>query len=124
MERLRLVVLIDGLNQRLKMDWGRILERFSAELELIGGQLIITARTPGLPERPCQAASHYLGSQRDRNLRNGPSHERDKILADCGVVAANLHLKVAASLRNPRLLGIALELLKRYRYHLPGRTQC
>ena len=108
-ERLRLVVLIDGLNQRLKMDWGRILERFSAELELIGGQLIITARTQDYQDHVKQ---RLISDPKEIEIPEWTECERDKILADCGVVAANLHLKVAASLRNPRLLGIALELLK------------
>ena len=39
-------------------------------------------------------------------------HERDRILADREISVANLHPKVAVSLRNPRLLGIAFELLE------------
>ena len=108
-ERLRFVVLIDGLNQRLKMDWGRILERFSAELELIGGQLIITARTQYYQD---QVKQRLISDPKEIEIPEWTECERDKILADCEIVAANLHPKVAASLRNPRLLGIALELLE------------
>ena len=108
-ERLRLVVLIDGLNQRPKTDWGRILERFSAELELIGGQLIVTARTPYYES---DIRGRLTISSEEMEIPEWTDHERDKILADNEVVAANLHPKVATSLRNPRLLGIALELLE------------
>ena len=108
-ERLRLVVLIDGLNQRRKMDWGRILERFSAELELIGGQLIITARTQYYQDHVKQ---RLISDPKKIEIPEWTECERDGILADCEIVAANLHSKVAASLRNPRLLGIALELLE------------
>ena len=108
-ERLRLVVLIDGLNQRPKMDWGRILERFSAELKLIGGQLIVTVRTQYYQNRVKQ---RLISDPKEIKIPEWTECERDGILADYEIVAANLHPKVATSLRNPRLLGIALELLE------------
>ena len=108
-ERLRLVVLIDGLNQRPETDWGRILERFSAELNKIGGQLIVTVRTQYYQDHVKQ---RLISDIKEIEIPEWTECERDGILEDCGFVAANLHPKVAASLRNPRLLGIALELLK------------
>ena len=108
-ERLRLVVLIDGLNQRPKMDWGRILERFSAELEPIGGQLIVTARTPYYQSN---IRGRLTVASKEWQIPEWTECERDGILSECGIVAANLQPRVVASLRNPRLLGIALELLK------------
>ena len=44
-EKVCLVVLIDGLNQRPEKNWARIVEEFSDELNRIGGQLIVTVRT-------------------------------------------------------------------------------
>ena len=108
-ERLRLVVLIDGLDQRRKTVWGLILERFSAELKLIGGQLIVTARTPYYES---DIRGSLTISPEEMEIPEWADHERDKILADYDIVASNLHPKVAASFRNPRLLGIALELLE------------
>ena len=108
-ERLRLVVLIDGLDQRRKTVWGLILERFSAELKLIGGQLIVTTRTPYYES---DIRGSLTISPEEMEIPEWADHERDKILADYEIVASNLHPKVAASLRNPRLLGIALELLE------------
>ena len=107
-ERLRLAVLIDGVNQRPEKDWARIAEKFSAELDPIGGQLIMTVRTQYYQDRVRPRLSH---ADKEVEIPKWTEQERDEVLADRGIIATNLQPKVAASLRNPRLLGIALELL-------------
>ncbi len=111
-ERLRLVVLIDGLNQRPGKDWARIVERFNAELNQIGGQLIVTVRTQYYRDRVQPRLFPDYFNYKEMEIPEWTDHERDGILADHGIVIANLQSKVADSLRNPRLLGIALELLE------------
>lgn len=104
-----LVVVIDGLNQRPQTDWGQIIDAMSFEIDRIGGRLIITART-----------AYYANHVRRRllspiievNVPEWTDTERKAILAARGILEADLRPKVAASLRNPRLLGIALELLQ------------
>ena len=108
-ERLRFVVLIDGVNQRPEKDWARIVEKFSNKLNQIGGQLIVTMRTQYYQDRVKQ---RLISDPKEMEISEWTDHERDEILADCGIVAADLHSKVATSLCNPRLLGIALELLE------------
>ena len=108
-EEVRLVVLIDGLNQRPEKDWALILEKFSAKLHQISGQLIVTARTPYYRSR---VQRRLTVASKEWEIPEWTECERDRILAACGIVTANLQPNVAASLLNPRLLGIALDLLE------------
>lgn len=107
-ERLRLAVLIDGVNQRPEKDWARIAEKFASELDQLGGQLIMTVRT----QYWNRAQSRLSRACKEVEIPEWTEQERDRILEGRGIISTNLQLKVAASLRNPRLLGIALELLE------------
>ena len=108
-ERLRLAVFVDGINQRPEKDWARIAEKFASELDQIGGQLIVTARTQYYRDRVQRRLSL---THKEVEIPEWTEQERDRILAGRGIIATNLQPKVAASLLNPRLLGIALELLE------------
>ena len=107
-DRIRLVVVIDGTNQRPEKDWARICETFGAALKRMSGQLVMTARTQYYRDR----IQRRLGCRvRELEVPEWTERECDEILAAHGIASANLHPGVATSLRNPRLLGIALELL-------------
>ena len=108
-ERLRLAVFIDGINQRPEKDWAQIAEKFASELDQIGGQLIVTVRTQYYRDRVQRRLSR---AHKEVEIPEWTEQERDKILGGRGIIATNLQPKVAASLLNPRLLGIALELLE------------
>ena len=107
-DRIRLVVVIDGTNQRPEKDWARISETFCAALKRMSGQLVITARTQYYRDR---IQRRLGGRAKELEVPEWTERERDEILAAHGIAGANLHPRVATSLRNPRLLGIALELL-------------
>lgn len=107
-DRIRLVVVIDGTNQRPEKDWARISETFGAALKRMSGQLVITARTQYYWDR---IQRRLGGRARELEVPEWTERERDEILAAHGIAGANLHPRVATSLRNPRLLGIALALL-------------
>ena len=107
-DRIRLVVVIDGTNQRPEKDWARISETFGAALNRMSGQLVMTARTQYFRDR---IQRRLGGRARELEVPEWTERERDEILAAHGIAGANLHPGVATSLRNPRLLGIALELL-------------
>lgn len=104
-----LVVIIDGLNQRPQTDWGHILDAMNDEIDPIGGRLIVTARSAYYSSR---VKRRLLSPIIEVNVPEWTDEERKAILATHGIVDANIRPPVAASLRNPRLLGIALELLK------------
>ena len=108
-ERLRLVVFIDGINQRPEKDWARIAEKLASELDQIGGQLIVTVRTQYYRNR---VQRRLFRACKEVEIPEWTEQERDRILAGREIIATNLQPKVAASLLNPRLLGIALELLE------------
>ena len=111
----RVVVVIDGVNQRPQTDWARVVEWFGDALNRIGGRLIVTART-----------TYYETTLRPRlttavqelTVPDWTATERDEILAESGIDhrvldrIQNTNAPVARLLRNPRLLGIAVRLLK------------
>lgn len=104
----RLIAVIDGINQRPNSDWARIIDRIGDKLNQLGGRLIVTARTPYFPDRVKGRLSVCFT---EINVPEWTEHERDEILTRHGIKASDLHHAVATSLCNPRLLGIALELL-------------
>ena len=104
----RIVVFIDGLNQRPEVDWGLMLESIGEELDKIGGRLIITSRTSYYQN----LIKRRLDSPRTEiEVSEWSDTELQNILQQRGISRGNLAIPVARSLRNPRLLGIALELL-------------
>ncbi len=109
-DRPRLIVLIDGINQRPKSDWGRIIERISYELIQLRGRLIVTSRTPYFQSR---VKNRLAVPFTEIVVPEWTEAERDEILTKHGIKASDLHRPVATSLRNPRLLGIAIELLEK-----------
>lgn len=104
----RLIVVIDGINQRPKSNWARIIGRISNELNQLGGHLIITARTPYFQARIKGGLTVQFT---EVHVPEWSEKERDEILISHGIKPLDLYQAVARSLRNPRLLGIALELL-------------
>ncbi|MDR2336196.1 MAG: restriction endonuclease [Burkholderiaceae bacterium] len=104
----RLLVFIDGLNQRPAVTWGRHIDGLALHTYELGGRLLVTSR------------SEYFQRHVEPRLMSPvvqivvppwTEFERDQILAEKGMVGAKLHPSVASALLNPRLLGIALMLL-------------
>lgn len=104
----RLIVVIDGINQRPESDWARIIENIDDELHQLGGRLIVTARTPYFQDR---LKGRLSVRSTEILIPEWTEPERDEILTGHDIQALDLNHRVATSLRNPRLLGIALELL-------------
>ena len=113
--RPRVVVVIDGVNQRPQIDWARVIDSFGDALNRIGGRLIVTARTTYYEttlQPRLMTATHEL------NVPEWTATERDEILAESGIDHGvldriqNTNAPIERSLRNPRLLRIAVRLLK------------
>jgi hypothetical protein len=105
---INLLVVLDGLNQRPRTEWARVVDRLNQTLESLGGKLVVTSRRRYFEEvveprlvSPCVKlpVTEWLPT------------ERDAILAARGIHGGQLHERVARPLCNPRLLGIALGLL-------------
>ncbi|MDE0099314.1 MAG: hypothetical protein OXM87_06855 [Truepera sp.] len=106
---LRLVVFVDGLNQRPEPDWARFMDALAFELSDVEGQLIVTAGTRYFRD---WIERRLVPKIEEIEVPEWTEPERDKILATHGIEGADLHPDVGASLKNPRMLGIALELLQ------------
>ncbi len=114
-DRPRLIVVIDGVNQRPQVDWARVINAFGDALNRIGGRLIVTVRTTYYETK---LKPRLITTAEELNVPEWTETERDDILAENGIEHAVLHdvqdahAVVGRSLRNPRLLGIAVRLLK------------
>ncbi|MDR8016535.1 hypothetical protein [Ectopseudomonas guguanensis] len=103
-----MLVIVDGINQRDRLRWDRILNSLQERLQAIGGRLIVSVRpqfwhkivAPGLAFRP--------------KLINVPvwsPDERDQLLGHYGISLDWLDEATLETLLNPRLLGVAVATL-------------
>lgn len=104
----RLLVIVDGINQRPGVEWSRVLDSLAPSVQALGGCTVVTSRTQFFQTH----IALRLHTPVDRHdVPQWTDSERDEILNAKGLAAASLNLEVAASLRNPRLLRVALNLL-------------
>ena len=114
-DRPRLIVVLDGVNQRPQIDWARVIDAFGEALNRIGGRLVVTVRTTYHETR---LKPRLMTTVEELNVPDWTTTERDAILGENGVdhsalhAAGDAHATVGRSLLNPRLLGIAVRLLK------------
>ena len=82
---LRLVVFIDGLNQRPELNWARFMNALAFELNKVGGRLIVTVRTRYFRDR----IERRLVPQIELiEVPKWTEPERDRILAAHGIEGA------------------------------------
>lgn len=102
------LVIVDGINQRDRLRWDRILNSLQERLQAIGGRLIVSVRpqfwhkivVPGLAFQP--------------KLIDVPvwlPDERDQLLSHYGISLDWLDEATLETLLNPRLLGVAVATL-------------
>ena len=104
----RLLVLIDGLNQRPAVTWGRHVDSLVLHTFELGGCTVVTSRSEYFSR---YVEPRLMSSVTSIVVPPWTEAERNQVLASKGVAGAKLQPAVANSLRNPRLLGIALTLL-------------
>lgn len=104
----RLWVIVDGINQRPGVNWGDVLDSLVLHVKKLGGCTVVTSRTQFFESH---VAPRLITSITRHPVPQWSETERDEILKAKGWAAAGLHPAVAHSLRNPRLLGVALGLL-------------
>jgi hypothetical protein len=104
----RLLVVLDGLNQRPNFAWGRILTGLAGTVARLGGRLVATTRTAfheqHLAQLPVPTSLVIVPEWTPA--------ERDQILLRANLIPGTMSSKVAESLLNPRLLGVALQILR------------
>ena len=101
------LLVLDGLNQRPRTEWARRIDQLSEELERIGGKLLLTSRKRYFDR---MVKPRLASPCREIPVPEWTPSERDSLLATRSMHGGQLHERVAASLRNPRLLSIALTL--------------
>ena len=101
------LVVIDGINQRSDLPWDKSLTAMESLVQDRGGKLLVTSR-PQFYQRHVER-----GFNREQRVpvENWDPHERNMILGQANIDPATLDDTALASLLNPRLLGIAIELL-------------
>ncbi|MDD1532694.1 MULTISPECIES: hypothetical protein [unclassified Bradyrhizobium] len=108
-EQPRLVVFVDGLNQRDIGNWAHVIDMLSEVAAEIGGKVVISCRTlfykDNLEGRLVSNVAKCVVPEWD-------DAELDSLLASFGTSISQLNADVVRSLRNPRLFGIAAALLK------------
>ena len=106
-DQIRFVVFVDGVNQRPRKEWGRTLDKLGEELRRFGGQLIVTSRTSYFRNHIARVLTL---PHEEVEVPEWTQQERDAILGSHGIIGAELGVKLASALCNPRILGIALRL--------------
>ncbi|WP_334109077.1 hypothetical protein [Methylobacillus sp.] len=103
-----LLVVVDGLNQRQNLRWDRLLNGIQSRLAEIGGLMVVTVRP------------HYWQKEIVRGLAFTPKiieipewlpAERDELLKHYGISLDWLDQKTLQTLKNPRLLAVAVATL-------------
>jgi hypothetical protein len=106
-EHVRLVVWVDGLNQAARLPWHRWIDGLARFLGKMGGRLIVT--TNSWHHREIRSA---VTSATERVAVEEWSESELKNIIDArGIKSDELAADVFNFLRNPRILGIAVELL-------------
>jgi hypothetical protein len=103
----RLVVVVDGLNERARADWAPWLSHLTSFVATIGGRVIATCRTRYYR----QIDDRLTVAKRRIDVGDFTDVELNAALDRHGIAPNQIAKRVRPSLRNPRILGIALELL-------------
>jgi len=104
----RVTLIADGLNQPLKSNWGRWLDRAALRMKDLGGCLVVTTRT----QHWAHLRKTLSCGVRTITLAEWSIKDVKQILGSRGIDFSNTRIEVLESVRNPRLLGIAIELVE------------
>jgi hypothetical protein len=104
---IRFVVCIDGLNQQPTLDWARFLNGLCAIVTELGGHLFVTSRQGYFDKSVKTALAVDIVTIQ---VLEWSDAELDEILVQQGVDPKSVLGATRASLKNPRLLGIACDL--------------
>ena len=105
----RFVVYFDGINQQQTVDWGRVIEVIGHDIRGAGGRIVVSSRRAYFD---ANIATRLMSSKPFTvTVPDWTDEERDGILRSYGMDPSDLASSVLRSLKNPRLLGIATELL-------------
>lgn len=102
------VVYLDGINQHPGVDWARMIDELNSLVRQVGGRVVASSRTEFFN---AYVANRLVATPRTLNVFPWTPEERDAVLVAKGLSPKRIATSVLSSLRNPRLLGLATELL-------------
>ncbi|SNT26193.1 hypothetical protein [Sphingopyxis indica] len=107
------VLVVDGLNERARTDWAPWLSSLASYAATIGGRVVATSRAKYFR----RLDDRFSVPRRTITLDNLSDVELDRALVVHGIQPGQIARRVRRSLRNPRILGIAFDLLDRGQIH-------
>jgi len=105
----RLVVFMDGVNQRESVNWVRLIDAMSALIAELGGRLVLSCRRLFYRDN---LESKLVSRVVPIEVPEWTDRELDELLKERGTSIAALDPGIVRSLRNPRIFGIAATLFK------------
>lgn len=103
----RLVVLVDGVNQRESVDWIRFIDTMSEILAPVGGRLVLSCRRIFYRDR---LESKLLSRVVSVEVPEWTDTELNELLSARGTSISLLDTEMVRTLRNPRIFGVAATL--------------
>lgn len=103
-----LVVFIDGINQRINMDWAQVIDIVQGLVEGLGGRLVVSCREIFYKEKLRNVTSSVV----KLSVPHWSKAELDILLKDFDISAESLSPEVRRSLLNPRIFGVAAQLYR------------
>lgn len=115
-EKLRFVVVLDGLNENAEKPWADILRAFVPEIHALGGLVVTTSREGFWNREIIPRLTKKTPTLDDLNVKTvkvtGYSDtELSTLLARVGTTPTNLPENVREFIRNPRACAVALNLI-------------
>jgi hypothetical protein len=105
----RLVVFMDGVNQRRSVDWLRLIDSMSAVVAQLSGRLVFSCRRLFYRDNlEDKLVSRVVAIE----VPEWTDPELDELLKERGTSIAALDAGIVRSLRNPRIFGVAAALFK------------
>lgn len=105
----RLVVFMDGINQRENVDWLHFIDAMSSVVAQLGGRLVFSCRRFFY----CDNLENKLVSRIVAiDVPEWTDEELEGLLKERGTSIASLDTAIVHSLRNPRIFGVAAALFK------------
>ncbi len=105
----RLVVFLDGINQRETVNWKRFIDSANDVLTRIGGKLVFSCRTPFFQSN---LKGRLVDDVQPLQVPEWTNPELESLLAERGTSIDKLKPSVVDFLRNPRIFAVAADLFK------------
>jgi hypothetical protein len=103
-----MIVFVDGINERSNLPWDRILDTLNDLVGDLAGKLAISCRSAFFHDR---LETRLLSAIQRTNVPEWSTGELEQLLSAKGIALAKLNPAVAAFLKNPRIFGVASQLL-------------